>query len=314
MIAKHVVAKKEQKLSQLILDNCPWMNYNSAFKIIRQKDAKINGTRVKDDKLVSVGDEIEFYYKQEFKIQEVFEDENILIVNKPKRLEITHELEDNINLKTAKKIEKDDNLNSKLRKDENFELSLQDILEQYKGKIYPVHRLDRNTDGLVIFAKNKEAKISLDQAFKNRTLSKYYLALIFGTFKNTSDELVAYLKKDSDKSVVDISDDPKSGYSRIETRYKVLESTQNYSLLEIELVTGKTHQIRAHLAHVGHFVLGDNKYGDSRINRNLKLNYQCLSAYKIILNFKDDKLSYLNGKIIELEDKKNSMLKQLQNL
>ena len=158
---------------------------------------------------------------------------------------------------------------------------------------------------MVIFAKNETAKKSLDNAFKARTIDKFYLALAFGNLEKQSDVMTAYLKKNADKSFVEISDNIKPGFEQIKTAYKVIDEREDLSLVEVELLTGKTHQIRAHFAHIGHFIIGDEKYGNSVINKKYKSKYQNLCAYRIIFHFSnDDNLSYLDGKEIVLQKSK----------
>ena len=271
---------KKEKVSAAISKFYPTISYGLVRKLFRNKDVKVNGKRVSDDVIVNVGDEICFYIKEDVSeklLDVVFEDENIVVVFKPRNIETVSE--NDIDLK------------------QKLEL-------QIKTKCFAVHRLDRNTQGLVIFAKNEKAKEELDLAFKNRTIEKFYLALVYGLLSEKQKNMIAYLKKDSAKSMVFVSDECYSGYEKIQTNYKVLEEFDDKTLIEVELVTGKTHQIRAHFAHIGHFVVGDEKYGDSKINRLLKKKYQCLCAYKIIFNFNDGCLKYLNGKEICLEKNK----------
>lgn len=272
---------KNQKLSSVILSNFPNFNFNYVQKLIKQKDVKVNGKRTSKDVEVFVDDIISVYVADDkiLKIETVFEDENIIVVFKRRKIETISE---------------------------TGELDLISVLEKQTGlKLFAVHRLDRNTEGLVIFAKNKTAKESLDNAFKNRTIDKFYLALTFGVFEKESEVLTAYLKKYSDKSIVEISDEPKVGFEQIKTAYKVVDKKEDLTLVEIELLTGKTHQIRAHLAHIGHFIIGDEKYGDSAINKKYKNKYQNLCAYRIVFHFvKNDYLSYLDGKEIILDKKK----------
>lgn len=253
------------------------ISYNLVCKVIRAKDVKVNGKRIGQDIKLCAGDEVVVYLKDEQKFNIIFEDENIVVVFKPRCIETVSDL--------------GEDLLSKLK-------------QQLNQNLFAVHRLDRNTEGLVVFAKNEYAKISLDKAFKNRTIEKFYLALVFGEIKKQEDTLVAYLKKDEQNSLVKISDNSQNGYEKIITKYKVLKVPENLSLVEVELVTGKTHQIRAHLSHIGHFVIGDEKYGDSRVNKKYKKHYQELCAYKIIFHFEDnDYLSYLNNKEIKLDFK-----------
>lgn len=272
---------KNQKLSSVILSNFPNFNFNYVQKLLKQKDVKINGKRTSKDVEVFVDDIISVYVADDkiLKIETVFEDENIIVVFKRRKIETISE---------------------------TGELDLISVLEKQTGlKLFAVHRLDRNTEGLVVFAKNKIAKESLDNAFKNRTIDKFYLALTFGIFEKESEVLTAYLKKYPDKSIVEISDEPKVGFDQIKTAYKVIDKIDDLTLVEVELLTGKTHQIRAHLAHIGHFVIGDEKYGDSTINKKYKNKYQNLYAYRIVFHFgKSDYLSYLDGKEIVLDKKK----------
>ena len=124
----------------------------------------------------------------------------------------------------------------------------------------PCHRLDRNTSGLILYAKNEASLNILLQKFKNHEIEKHYLALVYGIPKKQNDKIESYLFKDSSKSVVYISDIPKKGYSKIITSYNILEKyPNNTSLLDVEIKTGKTHQIRAHLAHIGYPIIGDRK-------------------------------------------------------
>ena len=135
--------------------------------------------------------------------------------------------------------------------------------------------------------------------FKNHEIKKYYKALVYGIPKVKTAKLEAFLFKDNKKSIVYISDTPEKGYSKIITSYKILEKIfkENYSILDVTLHTGKTHQIRAHLAHIGHPIIGDGKYGNNEINKKFGVKSQELDAYKIIFNFSTDAkiLNYLKG-------------------
>jgi len=164
----------------------------------------------------------------------------------------------------------------------------------------PCHRLDRNTSGLIIIAKNKNSESIILEKIKNHEIKKYYLATVYGIPKIKSQTLNSYLFKDRKKKQVYISDYKKTGYVNIITKYKVVEESKsnNTSILEVELITGKTHQIRAHLAHIGFPIIGDNKYGNYKINKAFKKDSQMLISYKLIFDFTtpSNELDYLTGK------------------
>lgn len=277
-------AETSGKLSKTVFKHLPEISYSEFNKILRNKDVKINGVRTGGDDSIFKGDEITIFYNDKnFNLKPyVLEDENIVIINKPRGIEVVSE---------------------------NSAKSALEFVKADVGECYAVHRLDRNTAGLVVFAKNIKAKESLDNAFKNRTIEKFYFALVHGFMNNNERTEVAYLKKDAKTSLVNISDEQKSGYSKIITKYKVIEEFSNETLLEIELITGKTHQIRAHMAHLGHFVVGDEKYGNHELNKIYKKKYQCLTACRIIFHFDNsDYLHYLDGKLVELEKEKIDFL------
>ena len=248
------------------------------------KETKINGKRVSENVEVNNGDEIYVYATEEMlngiiiKPVVVFEDDNIIVVNKPVGLEVESEQYNDL---TA---------------------SVNGYLKEKQQKAAAVHRIDRNTSGLVIFAKNKDAYNELLDAFKKRTVDKFYLAMVVGRPIKNEDHLYAYLFKDQKASRVYISDNLKPGYEPIETKYKVVERFEGKTLIEVELITGKTYQIRAHMAHIGYPLVGDGKYGLNQVNKQFQADGQALIAYKICFRFKQgQKLFYLNNKVIKLE-------------
>ncbi|HIZ16421.1 MAG TPA: RluA family pseudouridine synthase [Firmicutes bacterium] len=166
------------------------------------------------------------------------------------------------------------------------------------------NRLDRNTCGIVIAAKNAEALRILNEKIKLREIDKFYLCIVHGTPVPASALLTAYLIKNSSENRVYISDSPVNDGLTIKTKYSVISSKGNYSLLEIELLTGRTHQIRAHMAHIGHPLLGDGKYGKNAADKKLGFKSQALCSYKLRFSFKTDAgcLNYLNGKEFVLND------------
>ncbi|MBE5742955.1 MAG: RluA family pseudouridine synthase [Clostridiales bacterium] len=242
------------------------VSYSLANKLLRKKDVKVNGVRVKDDFKTNEGDKIEVYYDGEDKRAEnlLYGDQNILVIVKPKGI-------------TA----------------EDFYALIKNRYSEARF----IHRLDRNTDGIMLFALNGESEKELLKGFKERTFDKYYLAEVYGEPKEKSATVTAYLKKDEQNGIVKIYAKPENGAEKIITSYSTLKSNGETSLLEVKLITGKTHQIRAHLAYIGHFIIGDGKYGYESVNRRFHATKQRLTAYKTVLYFNEDSpLYYLNGK------------------
>lgn len=271
-----------KKLTKFILDSFPNLSQNMLYKALRQKDIKIDGTRTNKDCTIFAGSEILIYIADDLlcptpNLDVVFEDDNILIINKPYCLEVTGE----------------ESLTSIV----HSKYSTCDFLPM------PCHRLDRNTTGLVLFAKNEDSLNILLGKFKNHEICKKYLALVYGIPKVKKARLESYLFKDNKKSIVYISDDFKTGYQKIITSYSVLDEYDNNSaLLEVEIETGKTHQIRAHLAHIGHPIIGDGKYGINSVNKQFGFKFQQLKAYQLKFDFKTDSrfLNYLNGRTFKI--------------
>ena len=269
------VAQNYEKLSEVLMGHYG-LSFVAAKVLIRKKNIKVNGKRIGADTEIKKGDIIEIFglvKKQEQKPEIVFEDNNVLVANKPAGIEVC----------------------------DGNEETLEKQLKRHYKTIFAVHRIDRNTSGLVIFSKNLSAKVELENMFREHRIQKYYLAMVHGKLKKKQQTMIAYLKKDSTKSLVYISDISKVDYSEIITSYKVLQENQDTSLLEVSIETGKTHQIRAHLAHVGHPIVGDDKYGSKEQNKKLKKHRQMLLAYKIIFKEPKGELEYLRGKVIELD-------------
>lgn len=284
MIVKKFENRNPQKLSKILSEELG-VRYNLIWKLLKHKDVKVNGARVSKDVLINVGEIVEVYLPEEKPIV-VFENNDLIVARKPQGVETINETGD------------------------DFKTLVQNYVKQ---EIFAVHRLDRNTEGLVIFAKNERAKTSLDKAIKNRKIEKFYLAEVVGVPEIEEQKLVAYLKKDAEKSKVCVSDEKLAGFEEIKTNYKMITNSDVFSILEVELVTGKTHQIRAHLSHIGLPILGDEKYGNSSVNKKFKKKYQCLCAFKLVFHFeKQDYLFYLNEKIVEIDKNDISFYKNFK--
>ena len=169
-----------------------------------------------------------------------------------------------------------------------------------------VNRIDRNTGGIVIAAKNAESLRILNAQMKSRNLKKTYLCVVHGIPKPESGLLEGYLIKDEKKNLVKVLKTPCEGAKEIRTKYRVLEKdTKNdLSLVEVDLLTGRTHQIRAHFASIGHPLLGDGKYGTNKLNKEFGYKKQFLYSYKLVFDLDGEArmLSYLKGRGFEVKD------------
>ena len=285
---KLVVNKKydNKKLDKFLKDNISTLSNNLFYKTLRKKDIKINGKRVSENVTVFENDEILVYISDDLlenklNLDIIYEDNNILLINKPSNIEVTGQ----------------NSLTEVVHK----------LYSSCKFKPMPCHRLDRNTSGLILFAKNTQALEILLDKFKHHEIEKHYLALVYGIPQKKNERLISYLFKDSSKSLVYISNVPKKGYQKIITSYSLIESFDNdTSLLDVEIETGRTHQIRAHLAHIGLPIIGDGKYGINEINKKFKAKTQKLVSYKLIFKFESDSeiLEYLSKKSFELKSGK----------
>ena len=264
-------AKSKVNLIKAIIDELPFLSRFDVKKILENKDVKVNNQRIKEDILLNIGDKIVVFYQEKEKKEwhtTVYFDDNILVVNKKAGIEVISETERDL---------------------------LSVLKKEYK-EIYPVHRIDRNTEGLVVFALNKLSENELLNAFRTRVdITKKYALLVNGRVDITKIKRTVYLKKVSNLSKVWISEIKTSGYEPAVTEFDIIEYRGENTLLEAKLVTGRTHQIRAHIAYYGYPIVGDNKYGKS------KEKHLHLTANFISFNFKKGSyLHYLKNKTFEI--------------
>ena len=274
-------------------------------KYIRSKRIKVNGGRAQRDQRLAEGDAVQLYINDEFfdkpseenmfltlfkpQVDIVYEDENLLLVNKRPGL-VVH----------ADETEK---VNTLINHIQAYLYQKKEWNPRWENAFAPAlcNRIDRNTGGIVIAAKTAEALRVMNQKIKDREIDKRYLAIVEGTPKPGEGSLKGYLFKDAQKNRVYVTDTPQPGSKTCQTNYKTLASAAGLSLVECELITGRTHQIRAQFAHAGHPLLGDGKYG--KLDKRFDRSYQALYSYKLTFTFTTDagSLAYLNGKSFQVE-------------
>ena len=277
-------------------------------KLMRKKRIKLNGAKTEPNVKLCEGDVFRFYLSDELLSKEtrendfrsvpsditvVYEDENILLVDKPVGM-VVHEDNDN----TA------DTLINRIL---CYLWKKGEYDPEKENSFVPAlcNRIDRNTCGIVIAAKNAESLRVLNQKIRDRELVKLYLCVVSGVPEKREGTLTAYLKKLSEENRVVLNDHKTPDNLTIKTKYRVLESRGEQSLLEVDLLTGRTHQIRAHFAYIGHPLLDDGKYGSNRLNKQLGYKYQALCSYKLTFRFTTDAgcLEYLNNREFEIADR-----------
>ena len=295
------------RLDKFISKNIPLLPKSLMYKYIRTKDIKVNGKRAEISTRLSEGDIVAAYIKDEFlaptekhydflraskQLKIVYEDENILLADKPQGV-LSHPDDKEYIDTLIGRIQR--YLYEKGEYNPESENSFQPAL---------ANRIDRNTGGIVIAAKNAEALRILCDKIKHREIDKRYLTVVHGVPKKQKDLLTGYLEKNEQKNKVYLSSEKKENNSEIRTAYTVLASKDNLSLLEIELLTGRTHQIRAHMASIGHPLLGDGKYGKLNEDKKLGFNKQALYSYKLTFFFKTDAgiLNYLKDKSFKVDE------------
>ena len=290
-----------QRLDKFLTKRFKNMPQSLMYKYIRTKYIKLNGKKCEISSRLNEGDILTLYIKDEFfeeqpdeydflkapvKLDIIYEDENIMLLNKKPGL-IVHPDETY-------------HFDSLIARVQHYLYEKGEYEPKKENSFAPalVNRIDRNTGGIVIASKNAETLRIMNQKVKDREISKYYLCIALGIFEKKSDLLTGYLEKNEKQNKVYISKKPTENSKTIKTKYKVLAEKNNLSLLEVDLLTGRTHQIRAHLASIGHPLLGDGKYGKNEINRKMGYKWQALYSYKLSFNFTTDGgiLEYLNGR------------------
>lgn len=268
---------KPTLLTKAITSRYPSISYSHLRSLLRKKDILVDGVRVKEDIQVQSGAVIRVYTTiktaedYDYKVDTIYEDDNLFIFNKPKGLET------------------------------EGDISLLSYARRIAPTAQAVHRLDINTDGLIVIAKSNRAKDLLMDAIKSRQIEKHYVCLVDGTLTGNK-TISAYLLKDATKSKVTIYDKKVDGSVKIITEYTVIKNYPDHTLLDVNLITGRTHQIRAHLSHIGHPILGDGKYGREDINKRFQFRKQALTAYKLIFHTTGE-LEYLSGKMFSIKSK-----------
>ncbi len=290
--------EQNQRLDKFLMKYFHKAPKSFLYKMLRKKRIKYNGKKGEGNEILQQGDTLQLYLSEEtmqsFMEQRtivqaerhfnvIYEDDNLLVVSKPAGL-LVHP-----------------------QKREDKETLIDQILYYLyqKGQFTEnsifspaiCNRLDRNTSGIIIAGKNLKAVQAVNEAIAKRKVKKYYMALVKGKIEKPG-ELISYLKKDNEKNQVTLYDKEREGTKKIITKYQPIADAENMTLLEIDLVTGRSHQIRAQMQKVGHCIAGDRKYGDEQWNMQFakELSNQFLHAYRMVWQQKEGALAYLAEK------------------
>ncbi len=314
-IGKNDAGQRLDKFLTKALRNFP---QSLLYKSIRLKKIKVNRHRAEANQILTEGDTLQLFLAEEFFAGEeartehglasvkgepdiIYEDENILLVNKRPGISV-HEGEGNGETLIAR-------IQAYLYRRGEY-----DPAREQSFAPALCNRIDRNTAGIVIAAKTAEALRLVDEAIRERMVHKSYLAVVHGTPTPRETTLHAYLLKNEQTKQVRVYDtNPPRGAKEIITRYRVLETRADLSLLEVELLTGRTHQIRAHMAHIGHPLLGDGKYGVNRADRARGYTYQALCSYRLRFDIGKNGtvLDYLDGREFTIPKEQIYFIKEL---
>ena len=280
------------------------------YKMLRKKNIVLNGKKADGTEKLAAGDEIKLFFAEEtlekftgeavktesekFPVKKdleiLFEDENLLILNKPAG-ELSQKAE-------AKDISMNEYALGYLQETGAI---TEESLKVFKPSV--CNRLDRNTSGILIVAKTYQAAREFGDALQKRTVRKFYRCIVKGEVKK-AETIDGYLWKDEKTNKVQVFKEKKEGASEIHTAYRPIKCENGLTLLEVHLITGRTHQIRAHLSSIGHSILGDPKYGDKKLSEKWKVKYQLLHACRLELDGFTGEFAKYNGKIITAKEPK----------
>lgn len=261
-----------KKLTKIMYEEYPQIGYSSLQKLFRKRDVKVNGKRVSEDCMIRSNDELTLYYSEkESDLDVVYEDEAIVVFYKPKKIRSQGKA--------------------------SFEEKVRERFPTY----VLCHRLDTNTEGLLLFAKSEPIFDEIKKYFSEQKIKKYYLAWVYGDLQQAG-TYKDYLRKDEGRKRVYLFDTPIAESKEAILHYTPMEHKDGCTLVDIELVTGRTHQIRAQFAYHGHPIIGDPKYGKEEYNRKFHVSTQKLVSYKIVFLTDSGVLKSLFGKEIVLHD------------